>query len=98
MDDQNQQAQIAVYQIDGKPTAVQVSYRGNTYWVSPEGMIDYFGVSISAISKYLATMGTADNPIISKKETVWNEGVRSVRHTVTLPLSDFKNLAQKSDA
>ena len=53
-DSNNQQAEIVLYQADGRNVPVQVSYWGDTFWMPQSGMAELFDSSKSNISEHLS--------------------------------------------
>ena len=51
--DNQQQAEIILYQADGRNVPVQVSYWANTFWMPQKNMAELFGVDVRTISEHL---------------------------------------------
>ena len=52
-DSNNQQAEIVLYQADGRNVPVQVSYWGDTFWMPQSGMAELFDTSQQNVSLHL---------------------------------------------
>ncbi|BDR53721.1 hypothetical protein KIM372_16280 [Bombiscardovia nodaiensis] len=85
------QAQVVLYQQDGKNVPVQVTYWGETFWMPQKNIAELFGVSISSISRHLSNIyeegELSEEATIAENAIVQNEGGR----TVSRPIS-FYNL------
>lgn len=83
--------EILLYSYEGAKTYVDVYFQDETFWLTQAGMAELFDVNVPAISKHLKNIFDEEeldrNATVSKKETVHQEGGRSVKRTI-----DFYNL------
>ena len=83
--------EILLYSYEGSKTYVDVYFQDETFWLTQAGMAELFDVNVPAISKHLKNIFDEEeldrNATVSKKETVHQEGGRSVKRTI-----DFYNL------
>lgn len=89
MDESNnrQQAEIVLYQADGRNVPVQVSYWADTFWMPQKNMAELFGVDSDTISVHLRNIyregELAKEPTTEIFSVVRNEGDRTVRRSIT---------------
>lgn len=85
-DSNNQQAEIVLYQADGRNVPVQVSYWGDTFWMPQSGMAELFDTSQQNVSLHLKniyeTGELQEEPTHKDFLSVRQEGSRNVRRTV----------------
>jgi hypothetical protein len=85
-DSNNQQAEIVLYQADGRNVPVQVSYWGDTFWMPQSGMAELFDTSQQNVSLHLKNIyetGELQEESTHKDFlSVRQEGSRNVRRTV----------------
>jgi hypothetical protein len=81
------QAEIVMYQADGRNVPVAMTYADETFWMPQRNIAQLFDVNVPAISKHLANIyqegELIETSTISKKEIVRNEGGRTVRREIT---------------
>lgn len=83
--------EILLYSYEGSKTYMDVYFQDETFWLTQAGMAELFDVNVPAISKHLKNIFDEEeldrNATVSKKETVHQEGGRSVKRAI-----DFYNL------
>lgn len=77
---------IIIYETDEGKVKINVFFSDEDFWMTQKVMADLFDVQKSAISKHLKNIFDSGElqkeSTVSKKETVQNEGDRTVRRTV----------------
>lgn len=80
------EANIVLYQDDGRNVPAPMRYEGETFWLTQKGMAELFGVNVPNISKHLshvyAEHELEEASTVSKMEIVRQEGARKVRREV----------------
>lgn len=80
------EANIVLYQDDGRNVPVQVRYEDETFWLTQKDMAELFGVDVRTVSEHLKNIYDSgellEEATIRKIRIVRQEGVRKVRREV----------------
>ena len=87
----NKELQFLIYSTPEENVLVDVVVKDENIWVTQKAMAELFGVKVPAISKHLKNIfeegELQQEVVVSKMETVQNEGTRNIKRLV-----DFYNL------
>lgn len=80
------EANIVLYQDDGRNVPVQMRYEGETFWLTQKDMAELFGVDVRTVSEHLKNIYDSgelvEEATIRKNRIVRQEGARKVRREV----------------
>lgn len=83
----NSTAEFLIFETQAQADSIEVRYEDETLWLTQKMMAALFSVNVPTISKHLQNVyeeGELDeSSTVSKKETVQNEGSRSVTRQIT---------------